>query len=101
MLLLYLLRDEDLYGYQISQEIKKRSQGLMSITEGAMYPTLYRLTEQGYISDYTKQAGKRMTRVYYHMEDTGREYLSELLEGYLDVVKGIQFILDYSDGKNL
>ncbi len=101
MLLLYLLRDEDLYGYQISQEIKKRSQGLMSITEGAMYPTLYRLTEQGYISDYTKQVGKRMTRVYYHMEDTGREYLSELLEGYLDVVKGIQFILDYSDGKNL
>ena len=101
MLLLYLLRDEDLYGYQISQEIKKRSQGLMSITEGAMYPTLYRLTEQGYISDYTKQVGKRMTRVYYHMEDTGREYLSELLEGYLDVVKGIQFILDYSDGNNL
>lgn len=101
MLLLYLLRDEDLYGYQISQEIKKRSQGLMSITEGAMYPTLYRLTEQGYISDYTKQVGKRMTRVYYHMEDAGREYLSELLDGYLDVVKGIQFILDYSDGKNL
>ena len=42
MLLLNLLKEQDMYGYQLSQELKKRSSGLYTILEGSMYPILYR-----------------------------------------------------------
>jgi len=48
MLLLNLLKEQDMYGYQLSQELKKRSSGLYTILEGSMYPILYRLNDSGY-----------------------------------------------------
>ena len=38
------------------------------MTEGALYPILYKLSDKGYVSDYKRLAGKRLTRVYYHLE---------------------------------
>lgn len=43
MLLLTMLCEEDMYGYQMAQLVKKRSKGEITIPEGSMYPTLYRL----------------------------------------------------------
>ena len=74
MLLLNLLKEQDMYGYQLSQELKKRSSGLYTILEGSMYPILYRLNDSGYISFFEK-AGRRQTRIYYHLEDNGLMYL--------------------------
>ena len=50
MLLLYLLTEDDYYGYQLSQMVKKRSNGILQVPEGSMYPTLYRLAEKGYVT---------------------------------------------------
>lgn len=97
MLLLHLLLEGDLYGYQLSQMVTQRSDGLLVIPEGSMYPTLYRLLENGYVTDYKKQVGKRLTRVYYHLEPKGKEYLSNLLNDYFTVNKGIQLLLNYKD----
>lgn len=97
MLLLHLLQEDDLYGYQLSQLVKQRSNGILTIPEGSMYPTLYRLLEKGYISDYKKQVGKRLTRVYYHLEPKGQNYYLELLNNYYLVNEGIQLLLNYKD----
>ncbi len=96
MLLLHLLQIEDLYGYQLSQLICKHSNGILTVPEGSLYPTLYRLLEKGYITDYKKQIGKRLTRVYYHLEPQGEKYLSELLDNYVRVNEGIQLLLSYN-----
>lgn len=95
MLLLHLLQIEDLYGYQLSQLIHQHSNGILTVPEGSMYPTLYRLLEKGYVTDYKKQVGKRLTRVYYHLEPQGQQYLSELLENYNKVDEGIRLLLSY------
>lgn len=95
MLLLYLLQEDDLYGYQLSQLIQQRSDGILTIPEGSMYPTLYRLLDKGCISDYKKQVGKRLVRVYYHLEPDGRKYLQDLLDDYYKINKGIQLLLDF------
>lgn len=99
MLLLLLLQTGDLYGYQLSQLIRQQSDGILTIPEGSMYPTLYRLLEKGYITDYKKQVGKRLTRVYYHLEPLGQEYLSELVDSYHRINEGIRLILAYSGEK--
>lgn len=98
MLLLKLLSEKDMYGYQLSQELKKRIGGSYTILEGSMYPILYRLTDQKHISFYEKKAGKRQTRVYYHLETSGLDYLKGLIQSYSDYTALISFLLHSSEG---
>lgn len=93
MVLLNLLTESDKYGYQLSQECKKRSEGRYTILEGSMYPILYRLEEANYISSYEKKVGKRLSRVYYHLEDAGREHLDCLKAEYHDYISLINTLL--------
>lgn len=78
MILLSLLCEEDMYGYQMAQEIKKRSNGEFSILEGSMYPILYRLTANGDVTFEEKKVGERLTRVYYHITDAGKQDLQHM-----------------------
>lgn len=96
LIILTFLQEGDLYGYQISQMMKERSDGAFSVPEGSLYPALYKLIEQGYISDEKRQVGKRLVRVYYHLEDAGRKHLQQLLSDYLIVRTGIEKILEKS-----
>ncbi|MDO5411252.1 MAG: PadR family transcriptional regulator [Lachnospiraceae bacterium] len=98
MLLLKMLSESDMYGYQLSQEIKKRSSGMYTILEGSMYPILYRLTEQGHISFYETKVGKRQTRVYYHLEQSGKIYLDQLVLSYYQYIDLISFLLNTKEG---
>ena len=98
MLLLKLLTESDMYGYQMSQEIKKRSSENYTILEGSMYPILYRLTEQKYISFYEEKVGKRQTRIYYHLEEAGKEYLNQLISLYYEYTEIISFLLHTKEG---
>ncbi len=98
MLLLKLLMESDMYGYQMSQEIKKRSAENYTILEGSMYPILYRLTEQKYISFYEQKVGKRQTRIYYHLEELGKEYLNQLISLYYEYTDIISFLLTTKEG---
>lgn len=50
MLTLFLLCEEDAYGYQLVQKIKERSKGFNTVQEGSFYPLLYRLADDGYIT---------------------------------------------------
>ena len=100
LLILTFLQEGDMYGYQISQTLLERSDGEFSIPEGSLYPALYKLIEQGYISDHKELVGKRMTRVYYHLEDSGRAYLKQLTADYLFVRNNIEKILSKS-GENV
>ena len=81
MLILRLLSKEDMYGYQISQTITKLSDNLFTLPEGSLYPILYRLLEKGFITDKQKIVGKRL-RNYYHLENAGKTYLKEIIDGY-------------------
>ena len=100
LLLLTLLQEEDMYGYQICQELAHRSEGKYRLQESSMYPILYRLIEKGYITDRKELVGKRRTRVYYHLEETGKVYLQQALEDYLSTVGGVLQILGMRIEKN-
>lgn len=82
LIILQFLSRSDMYGYQISRNVFLRSGGKLNLNMGAMYASLYRLKEAGYISDYEQISGKRRTRVYYHLEPSGRIHLKERLEQY-------------------
>lgn len=96
MVVLLLLQEDDIYGYQLTQLIQERSGGLLSIQEGALYPLLYRLVDNRCISSrdvvVETRRGRKRNRVLYHLEPPGRERLVELKRTYDEVQNGIQNI---------
>lgn len=97
LVILSILKREDMYGYQLVQETEKTSGGRITTQEGSLYPVLYKLLDQGYISDRKVLVGKRMTRVYYHLEPKGEERLKELIQEYEEVTQGVFQIIKESE----
>ena len=93
LVVLALLKQQDMYGYQLVQEMARQSDGAIISQEGSLYPVLYKLQEQGLISDRRELVGKRMTRVYYHIEPAGEEKLRELIAEYETVTAGVFAII--------
>lgn len=97
MVILSLLKREDMYGYQLVQETERRSGGKLTTQEGSLYPVLYKLVDQGLISDRRVLVGKRMTRVYYHLEPAGIQRLEELIMEYEELTQGVFQIIREED----
>lgn len=93
LVILGLLAKEDMYGYQLVQETERESSGAIVTQEGSLYPVLYKMVDQGFISDKKVQVGKRMTRVYYHLEPSGKQRLEELTQEYEAVTHGVLQII--------
>ena len=92
ILILSLLSQEDMYGYQMTQEIKKRSGGQLTLIEGSMYTILNRLKDYGDVTFRQVQSGPRMIRVYYSITDTGRQHLEEMrvtFNKYVDIINDL------------
>lgn len=98
LMLLKLLDEGEMYGYQLAQELKKRSNGDFTLMEGSMYPILYRLEESNYISSEKRLAGKRMTRVYYSLTPDGKNHYKELLNEFNDSIEMLNFLLNSKEG---
>lgn len=99
LVMLSLLQEQDMYGYQMTQEMAKRSGKKFYVQEAAKYTILYRLQDKGYISSRTVPMGKR-PRIYYHLEPAGEEYLQTLKNSYFTITSGVFDILRVT-GKGL
>lgn len=93
LVLLLMLRHGQKYGYQLSQELEEYSDGAYDLKEATMYPTLYRLTQNGYLSCDQVKVGVRRVRVYYEITDEGRKYLEKLIEEYSLITEAIENIM--------
>lgn len=94
MMVLFLLKEKDMYGYNITQEIKRRSQGDFLVAESVLYIVLYRLEQKGYVSK-SKEEGVKKARVFYHLEPTGQAFLDDLLSAYSAITRGVGRVLDF------
>lgn len=94
LVILGLLKQEDMYGYQIVQEAERQSKGKLVTQEGSLYPVLYKLLDMGMVSDRKVLVGRRRTRVMYHLEPAGEVYLEELLRDYRQIIEGVFLIVE-------
>ncbi|MDR0886170.1 MAG: PadR family transcriptional regulator [Clostridiales Family XIII bacterium] len=92
MIILALLQKEDCYGYQLTMLIKEYSGNLLNVPVGSLYPSLYKMEERGYISTVQKVI-KNRTRMYYHLESAGKDYLVALYKDYCEIHDGIDKVL--------
>ena len=94
MLILKLLTQEDMYGYQMKCKLNEMSDNMLCIKEGTLYGPLYRLIDKGCISERKEMAGQRRVRVYYHIEDAGRDYLKTLIIEYNAITSNVLKIVN-------
>lgn len=72
-IILRLLQEEDMYGYQIYKAILERSNGEYELKEPTMYTSLRRLEAQGCITSRWGEETQGGRRRYYNVTESGRE----------------------------
>ena len=75
ILILSMLSNRDMYTFEIKLELSKRSGGKFQLRDGSMYGPMYRMLERKLISSRQELVGEKRFRNYYHLEDSGKEYL--------------------------
>mgnify|MGYP000859698958 CR=1 FL=1 len=77
LLILSLLKEKDMYGYEIIKELEERSDNTFKLKEGTLYPILHRLENEGYLKSYRKKGGTGKERKYYQITTKGEKQLIE------------------------
>ena len=77
MLVLKLLDGQDMYGYQMIEELSRRSERAFALKTGTLYPLLHALEQKGLITARDEASAAGRPRRYYHLTDAGRRRLCE------------------------
>jgi DNA-binding PadR family transcriptional regulator len=75
--ILVLLAEKPSHGYQIIQELERRSDGAWRASPGSVYPTLQQLEDEGLVRAVEADAGRRV----FELTDSGREEAAKLAAG--------------------
>src|SRR5699024_5710287 len=87
LLVLQLLSERDMYGYELVKEIELRSDNHLQMREGSLYPGLHKLAKQDYIEAYWREQEKGPARKYYRLTAAGAEVLEERTSEWLKYVQ--------------
>jgi DNA-binding PadR family transcriptional regulator len=88
-----LTQHEKMYGYEITQKVKELTGDKIQITEGALYPSLHALEEDGIVTTEVMNIGKRV-RKYYTLTKKGRTAATEKVNEFADFMNTMKFLLD-------
>jgi PadR family transcriptional regulator PadR len=92
LLILRLLRYEEMYGYEIVQAIRGRSGEAIAIGEGVVYPVLHGLERDGALRSRRKTVNGR-SRIYYSVTRAGSRRLADLSKTWTNLAAAIQKML--------
>lgn len=87
--LLMALRQGPSYGYEIVQEINRRSPDLLKLGEGTVYPVLHRMEERGLLATEWRTGETKRRRKYYRLTQAGKKALTANLQQW----EGLQAVM--------
>ena len=92
MLILKLLSEKDMYGYEMIDTLRKKSQNVFELKAGTLYPLLHGLEEKGMLKVYEQEfLGK--TRKYYSITKEGKKLLKSKTEEWNEYSGAIANVL--------
>ena len=92
-LLLCLIGQQPMYGYQIIKELEKKSQGYFRFKEGTLYPALHRLEKAGLITGKWQMLSGGRQRKYYYITDKGNRLLVVKRSQWRDFLTAMNLII--------
>jgi transcriptional regulator len=96
MLVLKALQVEPMHGWGITERLEQWSTGVLRVNQGSLYPALYRLQRQGWItSDWRTTENNRRAR-YYLLTAAGRRQLSAEQESWERMSRAVNVVMRMS-----
>ena len=92
LLILSILNEKDSYGYEICKIIKENSDGLISLSYNTTYAATCKMFDSVLVTEKNVKVGKKRTRIYFHLEEKGRDYYNKLYETYQNMSLGVDKI---------
>jgi PadR family transcriptional regulator PadR len=94
LIVLHLLAPTEAYGYEIVSKLTAQTSGALAVTDGTLYPVLYRLERGGYVAVRWETPERGVPRKYYRLTDTGREELERLREEWTTFARAMAKLLE-------
>lgn len=89
-IVLNVLRDNEFYGYEFIEEVKKQT--TIEIAEGTFYPLMNRLKKEKLVSSKWVEQESGIPRKYYVLTETGKATLKQMQTYWIDLAKSIRKI---------
>jgi PadR family transcriptional regulator PadR len=97
-IILKVLKDNGkMYGYEITQMVGELSQDRILLTEGALYPALHKLENDGLVKTEVVNIGKRV-RKYYTLTSEGKSLAKDRVAEFVDFIKTMSAVLQVKVG---
>ncbi|HEY5745559.1 MAG TPA: PadR family transcriptional regulator [Chryseolinea sp.] len=97
-IILKVLKDNGkMYGYEITQTVGELSQDRILLTEGALYPALHKLENDGLVKTEIVNIGKRV-RKYYTLTPEGKSLAKDRVTEFVDFIKTMSAVLQVKVG---
>lgn len=93
-LILSLIGQEPMYGYQLIKEMGKKSGGYFQFREGTLYPALHRLEREGLIAGKWERLPGGQERRYYHLTERGQRVLNEKRSEWLGFSAAVNLVTE-------
>ena len=94
MLILKLLSEQDMYGYEMIDTLRQKSQNVFQLKAGTLYPLLHGMEEKGLVTVYEKEyAGK--IRKYYSLTKQGHKLLTDKTEEWNTYANAVTNVLAF------
>lgn len=97
MLILKLLDEKDMYGYQMIEELRTKSQNIFELKAGTLYPLLHTLEQKDMLTSYEKVADNQKVRKYYSITPKGRKFLKEKTNEWRVYTSAVNKVLGGAD----
>ncbi len=92
-LVLKLLEERDMYGYQMIEVLSERSDDTFQLKAGTLYPILHGLEKDGMLRSYERQEEGERVRKYYHLTAEGKRLLEKKTEEWEEYSRAVNKVL--------
>jgi PadR family transcriptional regulator, regulatory protein PadR len=96
LLILRLLEGEPMYGYQMIQHLRDRSEGYFQLGEGALYPLLHEMEGEGFLRAEWQAQENRPPRCYYYLTTKGNKELARRVKHWQGFTKAVNLVMEAS-----
>src|SRR5215207_7106199 len=93
LIVLHLLASGEAYGYEIVSKLTAETNGALEVTDGTLYPVLYRLERARLVSVRWETPDRGVPRKYYRLTDAGRQELERLTHEWTTFAKAMAKLL--------
>ena len=95
LLVMKLLEEQDMYGYQMIETLKQRSDDTFRLKAGTLYPLLHSMEKEGLVAAREAQSPSGRPRRYYRITGEGLKVLEEKAEEWQTYAHAVSAVLGW------